>query len=89
MAASLWPKQRRQDHGIYVASVMCPRCGLHPDIMLHKIWQCAHDEGLAVEKTKNMAERAQAGALDWLCFWLRGLLPARWMPLVPCDEVRR
>ena len=82
--AATWPEARKHDAGL-VDSPACPRCGHERCDEYHRLYGCPDNENIDHDDVKNTqvlckhALRAQErGDVD--CLWIRGLVPATWIP---------
>eukprot|EP00959_Pyramimonas_sp_CCMP1952_P093094 1948492-Pyramimonas_sp.AAC.1 len=55
----------------------CQRCDCGQETDLHRNWQCPCNVHFS-SISQNLTRRAQGGAENLPCFWLRGILPATW-----------
>lgn len=77
-AGGAWLRARRKAMGLMDADV-CPLCNREPHTDLHAIWFCPATCSLADQRVHNslgLVHAAAAGAANYPCFWLRGLVPA-------------
>ena len=79
VAAKSWPQDRRVQEGI-ATYLACPRCAGGPETQLHRVWDCSANEGDAFDSSGHLGSRARSEAIDWPCFWFRGILSQQWMP---------
>ncbi|CAK0809774.1 unnamed protein product, partial [Prorocentrum cordatum] len=71
-----WSRARKRERG-YAVSATCPRCGLEPETLTHRIWKCTENisEGTEFAKSENLVARALASVESEPSVWLRGLVP--------------
>ena len=82
-AAGLWSAQRLQDSGYVVDEMLCPLCKQDVDTLDHRLWKCCailQSDSPIVQATNKYAEEAIRGLATHPCYWLRGVLPADWLP---------
>ena len=79
----LWTPDRLLAHGANGISAACRRCGHACDSPYHRFWECPDNEQIAstfVRETQWMRPHAAEGHLTDAVMWLRGIMPASWLP---------
>jgi len=87
MSARSWPAARINQAYPEVPN-KCLRCGLAPEDDLHVYWQCPANKNIddpCVKDTQVLVKSAEAGCVNYPCFWLRGLVPKSFT-LVPPEH---
>ena len=83
LAGGVWGRHRKWEAGLST-SKLCPRCLLGEDTDLHRYWVCpanGQSEHPDIRRTQLLCETAVREAPELPCFWLRGLVPKRAVPL--------
>ena len=91
IAARSWPLARASECYPEVPST-CVRCGSAPETDLHVFWQCPANKNIddaCVKDTQVLIKQAEAGSVEFPCFWLRGMVPASFTHVSPdCNPIK-
>ena len=84
----VWTRERLHEVG-KAADDICPVCGEGKEDELHMYWQCcwlSTSEHPEIKNSQYLQPRAEAGASEFPCFYMRGITPRDWTwrePIIP------
>ena len=88
VAGGAWVRQRKADAGL-IDDPTCACCSQASETDLHRVWTCpshTHSEDERIKKSQGLKQRAVRGIEQFPSFWIRGLIPASWVPVDPSPQ---
>eukprot|EP00959_Pyramimonas_sp_CCMP1952_P260839 5454135-Pyramimonas_sp.AAC.1 len=70
---------------------ICRRCQREPESSCHRFWGCvcnASSQDQEIVDTQHLRRSALQEAVQFPCFWIRGLIPLSWFNLPPVPGSR-
>ena len=87
---AIWSGDRRQRAGYCATTRQCPRCNKEPDTAFHRVWHCEKNTGKkAYVLSAGLAARAEEQKESAPAFWVRGIIPKRWLECTPPVSVEK